>query len=87
MPHTVLRTFGAHSNSPVEKAKPAILRLSDELTATPATPLQAPHQIAEIPPGGNINDSENQQLIHILRTKKCPETGHFVSVTVVAYKL
>jgi hypothetical protein len=32
MPHTVLRTFGAHSNSPVKKAKRALMRLLDELT-------------------------------------------------------
>ncbi|KPX69039.1 hypothetical protein ALO36_102567 [Pseudomonas syringae pv. tomato] len=76
MPHTVLRTFGAHSNSTEEKAKRAINRLPCKLTKTAATSLPALRHAAEIIDTGKINDSKKARLIRKCQTKKCPETGH-----------
>jgi hypothetical protein len=64
VPHTVLRTLGAHSNSPEKKAKRPIMRLLDELTFTLPAKSKAHHQTAEILASGKINDSANLQLIH-----------------------
>ncbi|KPY34004.1 hypothetical protein ALQ78_100899 [Pseudomonas syringae pv. aptata] len=76
MPHTVLRTFGAHSNSTEKKAKRAINRLPCKLTKTVATSLPALRHGAEIIDTGKINDSKKRRYIHKRQTKKCPETGH-----------
>ncbi|GBH06705.1 N-acetylglucosamine-6-phosphate deacetylase [Pseudomonas syringae pv. actinidiae] len=87
MPHTVLRIFGAHSNSTEEKAKRAINRPPCKLTKTAATSLPALRHAAEIIDTGKINDSKKARLIHKWKTKKMPGYRAFFFASAAAYKL
>lgn len=76
MPHTVLRTFGAHSNSPEKKAKRAINRLPCTLTKTVVTTLQALRHVAEIIDAGTSMTAEIRGLSANVRQKNARLTGH-----------
>ncbi|GFM66223.1 hypothetical protein PSCICJ_23410 [Pseudomonas cichorii] len=87
MPHTVLRTFGAHSNSTEKKAKRAINKLIHKLTIMPMTALRPLPRQAAIIANDTDNGSSNARMVHKVRIKKMPgETGHFSAAT-VDYKL
>ncbi|KPW37185.1 hypothetical protein ALP45_101272 [Pseudomonas coronafaciens pv. atropurpurea] len=87
MPHTVLRTFGAHSNSTEKKAKRAINRLPCKLTKTAAASSPALRHVAEIIDTGKINDSKTARFIRKLQTKKMPGDRAFFFASVAGYKL
>ncbi|KPW44772.1 hypothetical protein ALP68_101732 [Pseudomonas ficuserectae] len=87
MPHTVLRTFGAHSNSTEKKAKRAINRLPCKLTKTGDTSLPALRHGAEIIDAGKVNDSKNPRYIRKRQTKKMPGDRAFFFASAAAYKL
>ncbi|PBK49637.1 hypothetical protein C6380_13710 [Pseudomonas syringae pv. actinidiae] len=87
MPHTVLRIFGAHSNSTEEKAKRAINRLPCKLTKTAATSLPALRHAAEIIDTGKINDSKKSTVDPQMEDKKMPGYRAFFFASAAAYKL
>ncbi|MEE4101412.1 hypothetical protein [Pseudomonas viridiflava] len=87
MPHTVLRTFGAHSNSPEKKAKRAINRLPCTLTKTVVTTLQALRHVAEIIDAGTSMTAEIRGLSANVRQKNARQNRAFFFQRIGFYKL